>query len=386
MKLYLHIGTPKTGTTSIQRFLKTKRDELLANDIYLPDTLTFGKSNNHRKLPFMVTSIERRLGDFEQYVRQGLVDEEVMKAAKVEFRKIFEEEIDSNKSFGSCIITSEHASARLNDIEELNRLNQLLYGFFDEIEIIVYLRRQVDFAVSAYSTSIKTGQALKELKSLEVYNRKINYFDTLTNWKQAFPNAKFHVRLFDGKELVEGDVVKDFCRIVGFSPEEEYHDIPANESLDILGLELLRRVNDRLSWNAGDKVNPLRTTIDQFFVKHLSEGPRKKPTAEETEEFEKYFFESNEKVRQEYFPDRDVLFPKAKISPSVRSDFDERELEALANMLADIWVQRAELTIQNKKQTIENTKLLKELNLIKNRKPRLSFLARMKRSIRKRLP
>lgn len=385
MKLYLHIGTPKTGTTSIQRFLKTKRAELLANDIFLPETLTFGRSNNHRKLPFMVTSIERRPGDYEQYVRQGLVDEEVMKAAKIEYREIFEREIKGNQSFGNCIISSEHTSARLNDIEELKRLNELLYGCFDEIEIIVYLRRQVDFAVSSYSTSIKTGQKMKQLRSLDAYDNKINYFDKLSKWKQAFPNAKFHVRLFDRKELVEGDVVKDFSGIIGFSPEEEYQEISANESLDILGLELLRRVNERVSWKVGDEVNPLRTTIDQFFVKHLSGGPRKKATAEETKKFEDFFAESNEKVRQEFFPDRDVLFAKAKVSAPVQTNFNERELEALADMLADIWVQRAELKLENRKLRRRSISFMKKETLENKKKPRLPFFARMKRSIRKRL-
>lgn len=50
-KLILHIGTEKTGTTSIQKFLNLNKDELLNEGIFYPMG-TCGTDNypNHRKL------------------------------------------------------------------------------------------------------------------------------------------------------------------------------------------------------------------------------------------------------------------------------------------------------------------------------------------------
>ena len=41
MKIYLHIGTEKTGTTSIQGFMADKRDELLKQGILYSKSLGF---------------------------------------------------------------------------------------------------------------------------------------------------------------------------------------------------------------------------------------------------------------------------------------------------------------------------------------------------------
>jgi len=50
MDLHLHIGTEKTGTTSIQEFLRINRANLNSAGIYVPCSL--GPSN-HQWLPFM---------------------------------------------------------------------------------------------------------------------------------------------------------------------------------------------------------------------------------------------------------------------------------------------------------------------------------------------
>ena len=59
MKLILHIGTEKTGTTSIQKFLTGNRENLIENNIYIPITLMAGNAGAHRWLPYLAID-----GDF----------------------------------------------------------------------------------------------------------------------------------------------------------------------------------------------------------------------------------------------------------------------------------------------------------------------------------
>ena len=55
------------------------------------------------------------------------------------------------------VISSEHLSSRFNKAEEIKRLYGFLSSFAEEIEVIVYLRRQDSFYESLYSTAIKSG-------------------------------------------------------------------------------------------------------------------------------------------------------------------------------------------------------------------------------------
>ena len=53
----LHIGTEKTGSTTIQHFLKSNRDVLESQNIYIPRTLG---DINHQLFPFLAYSDERK--------------------------------------------------------------------------------------------------------------------------------------------------------------------------------------------------------------------------------------------------------------------------------------------------------------------------------------
>ena len=49
MKLFLHIGTAKTGTTNIQEFLRKNKEHLKKQDILIPSSIFY--NGNHRWLP-----------------------------------------------------------------------------------------------------------------------------------------------------------------------------------------------------------------------------------------------------------------------------------------------------------------------------------------------
>ena len=53
--LVLHIGTEKTGTTSIQEFLKKNRDKLRKKGVYIPQSPMVG-NGNHRWIPSLANN------------------------------------------------------------------------------------------------------------------------------------------------------------------------------------------------------------------------------------------------------------------------------------------------------------------------------------------
>ena len=57
----------------------------------------------------------------------------------------------------TAIFCSEHCHSRLTSPSEVDTLRDFLGGFFDDVRVGVYLRRQDQVALSLYSTRLKSG-------------------------------------------------------------------------------------------------------------------------------------------------------------------------------------------------------------------------------------
>lgn len=332
MKLYLHIGTEKTGTTSIQQFLDQNRDALRAQGVFLPRSLG---PRNHRRLPF-IASDPGTVDDFA--IRNGLTDDAAAQPAKDTYWAAFLTELDETADCDTTIITSEQLSSRLRSAAEISRLAGLLSPRFDTIEIIVYLRQQISYAISNYSTLIKSGGTRADILPPDRLNA--DYRAMLTDWQDGFGKAQLSVRLFDRAWLTGGDVVTDFCAATGLPPDRYARPDTQNESLDLMSLELLRRIN-RLVPRVQDKaVNPLRANLNSFLERE-TRGPRKTATPEQAAAYQAHFAASNEWVRARYFPDRAVLFtPFEPAAAPTQLAASDAQLDHMADLIVRIWTRK----------------------------------------------
>lgn len=136
MKLYLHIGTTKTGSTAIQNALRTSPERLLSanacfvNSHQIIDTLLQGQ----------VTSNEL-----------ALKNEELHKLARKEQAKKVHTLILSSES-----LVGDPMTGHGNAPEMARRLKELSKGF--DTQIICYLRRQDSFMESLYAQTIHQGR------------------------------------------------------------------------------------------------------------------------------------------------------------------------------------------------------------------------------------
>ena len=71
MKLIIHIGTEKTGTTTIQSFLKANSKLLSDNSIFIPPTVLFG-DNKAYSIPFQKRVNVETLNWFQSKDRDDL--------------------------------------------------------------------------------------------------------------------------------------------------------------------------------------------------------------------------------------------------------------------------------------------------------------------------
>ncbi|MBY0331648.1 MAG: hypothetical protein K2X49_13375 [Acetobacteraceae bacterium] len=146
----LHIGPPKTGSTSIQRFLAGHRAELLKRGFVYPEAP--GK-RNHVGLAAIGTREDYR-GNIMR--RAGAAADPTVLRERLA-RDLAAEMAALPESVHSAIFSSEQLAVRIKDTAGLEQLRTLLSPHFGAFRIIGYLRRQDEAAVSRYSTGLRSG-------------------------------------------------------------------------------------------------------------------------------------------------------------------------------------------------------------------------------------
>ncbi|MDH3871116.1 MAG: hypothetical protein OEU44_02765, partial [Gammaproteobacteria bacterium] len=203
MKAILHIGTEKTGTTSIQSCLAANRNCL--SDMGYAYPFSPGRMN-HRKLAVYAMSHDRT-DDFCR--RNGLLGHEQRISWQEAFRNEFILEISQlDHSIHTVILSSEHLQSRLNSSEDVARLHELLASLFSDIKVLVYLRRQDKAATSRYSTALKAGYSMKSILPPSGGNRRFyDYEHLLDIWSTVFGRKHVVPRIFDRREFVDDDLI-----------------------------------------------------------------------------------------------------------------------------------------------------------------------------------
>lgn len=252
--LIIHIGTEKTGTTSIQEFVHANRRELLRQQ--LQTIQGFGSRNNREFVSYFQNSLD-------DWARQKDIRTLEGKAKYFSnFRTRFENEIllDSSGNRSSyLLITSEHLSSRLRTSKELHSLKEFLEQYFSSIKIIAYFRPQEEMALSLYSTGLK-GQVHLSLEDWLLRVRPdslyYNFYAIAQLWASVFGKENLHLRVFDRRKLVRQDIRRDFLEAlknvgVEIHPNKlSFGSRPANESLTNLQGSVFASINETVPyWN-----------------------------------------------------------------------------------------------------------------------------------------
>lgn len=158
-KIFIHIGAHKTGTTSLQDFLKNNHNKKL----FIPKYFRYEDKNiiNHCVLAWSIYGDER----FNYYKNKT-------NKSQIDIENFIEEIKDKNKVF----LTSEDFVLLLTNIECKQKFEELFNEF--EIIYICYLRNTYDYKISLIN------EFLKHKKKNFLYNNflKIRYFYYLSQY------------------------------------------------------------------------------------------------------------------------------------------------------------------------------------------------------------
>lgn len=329
-KCILHIGTEKTGTTTLQRFLAHNRSALRQTGCVFPSTL--GSLSNR----FLATYAME--DDRSDDGRKRLA---IATAADLQrHRQDVEDALQEEATHGDgsvLLLSSEHCHSRLVHESEVRRLHSLLARVCNDLSVIVYLRPQHELAISLYSTALRVGYSGRSvLPRATARMPYYNYDRLLDRWATVFGEADVVPRIFCRKELSQGDICADFLELCGLDGRSLVHAPDTNRALSGEAQAFLERMNALLP--AAQRSTLLR------MLETTGTAPGATPSRAEAEQFMAIFAESNEAVRKRWFPDRDRLFnvdfstyPEQPFIPTL----SEEQASAL---LASLW-QRQRNTI-----------------------------------------
>src|SRR6185437_6330371 len=194
----------------------------------------------------------------------------------------------------TALMSGEHCSSRLLSDEEVTWLRDFLREFFDDIRVLVYIRRQDHFLLSTYSTDMKAGGVGHlHIPDEDLRRRRYDYWELLSRWTGIFGRENVTCRKFEPCSLKNADVVGDYAEAVGLGNLADYEPPKRlNQSRDAVSLEFLRSFNTHIPRMTEDGVNELRGNIVQLLAQN-STGPLLTLPPGEMQEFMNGFAESN---------------------------------------------------------------------------------------------
>ena len=262
------IGAQKTGTPPILNFLKLNNKNLIKKRLLIPHSIAYKQSFNHRWL----CSFAYEDNNFDKISVLPEIDNlsNLLISEKIsEFR----EEI---KKFDSdlCIISSEHLPLELKTKEKITKLKNVLEDIFDDIKIIIYIRKILKQAISLLSTQIKNGQYINRwyrnypLKPKK-FKRNNNIKRILKLWESNFPK-NLVVRIFEQEEFYENDLIKDFCKTCRISYKDHFlKPGKANTSLDLRQMQYINYLNKQIIIKSFN-ISPMKyKKITNYILKNI---------------------------------------------------------------------------------------------------------------------
>ena len=316
MRVILHIGTEKTGTTAIQNFLHEDRKRLIERGFNPGCAIDpiFGRNNFALALAATPSPnpglLKFRKTEFPEY--------------RNKVRSILKKTTTETASEKCLVFSAEHLSSQLVSREDILGLKSL---FEDgaEFTIVCYIRPQHELLLGAQAESIKAGRSNLRFNdprgSAPDRRYGIIYYDydrMLSLWEDVFGLEKMVVVPFEKETLVDADIVSDFAaRVLKVEPGPiaSGAEQTANQRLSAEALFVLAKLNER---------DGAKTRENLALVSGLDDGRRSVLIDPHVlREFVASFEESNRNVALRYLG-REALFDHVSIE-SEHFDLSDRQ-------------------------------------------------------------
>lgn len=303
--LYLHIGTSKTGTTTIQTYCGINREQLKSKGVLFPIMpYHYDRITKNRNGHFLYAMI------YENGVRNKEKEKQVLKQELdyiVDCFKDYDNVLLSEESIWWATATRRKGLWKY--LQEHSQQNNY------QVKIIVYLRRQDQFMMSRYNQIIKTDTGGGTQRFYEYFKDMNGKYKCVMNYRQRldymakfFPKENIVVKRFDRSYFYNGDLNADFLHILGIEIDDTFAELPKDENLGIsVQSGELKRVLNRLGTMTFAENQKLLQMLNECEVL-LPKREVSIMTTEHIEKFMKKFIDDNESIAVDYIGDGKPMF------------------------------------------------------------------------------
>jgi tetratricopeptide (TPR) repeat protein len=253
-RLYLHIGTPKTGSSSIQNSFFQSMPVLERFGYEY-----FSHRANHstafywlfsEKRQAALATLKQRLNEAELEQQMTIIDGKL---------KAF---LGSRNGLRKVISGEDISSLTAPEVANLKAYIEE-QGEFD-VKVIVYIRNYYSFLDSIVQERVKQAVSLSHMEdsilrgggsALPQYRFRIEKF------AETFGEDHVDIRIFDPASLKKGDVVADFCEAIDAPPElyDKLTKLRSNSSVCAEAIQILSKYNEMFPIRAPQKGKTVRT-------------------------------------------------------------------------------------------------------------------------------
>lgn len=308
MEAVVHIGMPKTGSTTIQEFLRLNAQALERQGFlyrrYRPREVLQGEY-----LTLAWHALGRQFDDPLRRKRFHTETPAQMAADVAAFEKWFTAQT-ARTTAKVWLVSSEMLTAAIrNNRAGIEAVHHWFSTHFSRVTYVLYLRRQDLWLASSYSQQLRNGMTL----TFDQYMRRArgrDYHRLASVWTAVAGGDALKLRLLEPGALVGGDLIDDFCDAAGIDPTGLARPATLNESFSRPAAAVVRRMNlitakflPRHS-TASRAIRKLGRTVAQTLLR----GEKFAPTPRQRNRVLARVAESNDALRREYFPERATLF------------------------------------------------------------------------------
>jgi hypothetical protein len=231
MKLILHIGMPKAGSSALQNSLLAAGTELRRHGILYPAGGKLPKNHNMLVCGFLEA---QKLPRIFRQIYTG--DRSRMKRDFADFMQKLENAVQTSRP-NMLVLSSEMLWSKSLGPKRAQTLKTVLAPLSEDMRVVAYVRSPAQFYLSLVQQVLKASSRISPPRPM-AYRRILDSYTRLTE--------DIHVIAYERSELYGADITRDFLH--RFAPDAVLAPDTtrqANQTLSAEGMDILHRYRQR---------------------------------------------------------------------------------------------------------------------------------------------